>query len=113
MFRLIAGMIGLFLFGVILAEVLNNFELFDFRVNVFFVALPLSLGFWFHESIIKKLEANLNSSPGDEIKYRKFIGIYYKILWLFGLIVLLGTPFLWWGAIMKLAKLANEGKLSF
>ena len=60
-----------------------------------------------------KLEANLNSSPADEIKYRKFIGIYYKFLWIFGLIVLLSTPFLWWGAIMSLAKLANEGKMSF
>ncbi len=113
MSRLIAGTIGFFLFGVIVAEIINNFDLFDFKLKVYWAAVPLAVGFLFHELIIKNLEHRLNTSIEDTIRYKKIIAVYYAFLWIIGLCALLATPFLWWGLIKGLAILANEGKLVF
>ena len=43
MSRLIAGLIGWFGLGVIITEIPNNFNLFNFRLKVHFVAVPIVL----------------------------------------------------------------------
>ena len=113
MLRLIAGTTGAFLFGIIIAEIMNHFGSFDFKLPVLLIAAPLSLGFLFHELIIKRLVDKQNSSTHDESRFQKAITIYYTVLWIIGILAVLGIPFLWWGVIKKLAVLANEGKQFF
>ena len=105
--------IGWFLFGVILAEIINNLDLLELRFNVFFVAIPLPLAFLFHELVMKPLEHKVNSSGNGEAKYLKIISIYHLFLWMLGICLLLSIPFQWWEMIKKLAILANEGKKIF
>ena len=54
--RIIVCMIGFFIFGVIYAEILNEFKLFDFRVNVYIFSGSLSLIFLFSELILPEAE---------------------------------------------------------
>ena len=101
MSRLIAGVIAWFGLGVIITEILNNFNLFDFRLKVHFVAVPILLIF-----LLSELVKNY-------FKHQRIITIYNLFLGLIGLIFLLSIPFLWWGVIKKLSMLANEGKKVF
>jgi len=108
MSRLIAGLIAWLGLGVIITEILNNFNLFDFRLKVHFVAGPILLIFLLSQLILKHFENKANSSIDDENKYQRIINIYYLFLGLIGLCFLLSIPFLWWGVIKKLAISANE-----
>lgn len=109
MIRIIVCLIGFFIFGVIYAEILNEFKLFDFRVNVYIFSGSLSLIFLFSELILKHFETRASLSNQDEIKFRKIKGYYYICIAFLGFILLVAMPFIWWGAIKRLADIANEG----
>lgn len=109
MIRIIVCIIGVFVFGVIYAEILNELKLFDFRVNVFFLAGLISLIFLFFELLLKYFESRESLSNQDEIKFKKIKKFYYICLALLGFILLVTVPIVWWGAIKRLAHMANEG----
>jgi hypothetical protein len=102
-------MTGFFIFGVIYAEILNKFKLFDFRVNVYIFAGSISLIFLFSELILKHFETRASLSNQDEIKFKKIKHYYYICLAFLGIILLVAVPFIWWGAIKRLAGIAKEG----
>jgi len=106
-------MIGLFGFGVIAAEILNNFNLFNFKIEVYFLAVPISLIFLVSELLLRHFEIKASSSVSDEIKYQRVKNYYYLFLSGIGFFLLISIPFLWWGAIKKLARLANESMKHF
>ena len=109
MIRIIVCIIGFFIFGVIYAEILNEFKLFDFRVNVYIFAGSISLIFLFSELILKHFETRASLSNQDEIKFKKIKHYYYICLAFLGIILLVAVPFIWWGAIKRLAGIAKEG----
>ena len=102
-------MAGFFVFGVIYAEILNEFKLFDSRVNVYIFAGSISLIFLFSELILKHFETRVSLSNQDEIKFKKIKDYYYICLAFLGFILLVALPFIWWGTIKKLADIAHEG----
>jgi hypothetical protein len=102
-------MIGVFVFGVIYAEILNELKLFDFRVNEYLFAGSISLIFLFSELILKHFETRASMSNQDEIKFKKIKDFYYICLAFLGFILLIAAPFIWWGAIKRLADMANKG----
>ena len=109
MTRIIVCIIGVFVFGVIYAEILNEVKLFDFRVNAYLFAGSISLIFLFSELILKHYEKGASKSSQDDIKFRKIKDFYYISLALLGFILLVAAPVIWWGAIKRLAHMANEG----
>jgi hypothetical protein len=104
-------MIGFFVFGIISAEILNGFglKLFKFRVNVYLFAGSISLIFLFSDLTLKHLETRASTSYHDAIKFKKIKEYYYIFLAFLGVILLVALPFIWWGAIKRLADMANEG----
>jgi len=109
MTRLIVCMIGFFVFGVIYAEILNELKLFDFRVNAYLFASSMALIFLFSELILRHFKTKAFLSNQDEIKFKKIKNYYYICLAFLGFILLVALPFIWWGAIKRLADLANKG----
>jgi len=109
MTRIIVCMIGIFIFGVLYAEILNALKLFDFRVNVYLFAGSISLIFLFSDLILKHFETRASISNQDEIKFKKIKDFYYICLAFFGFLLLVAMPFIWWGAIKRLADTAKEG----
>lgn len=109
MARLIFYIIGVFVFGVIYTEILNGLKLFDFSIPVYGFAGFISLVFLFLESIMKYFEARSSRSDADEARYRKFRDYCYKWLALLGFVLLIALPFIWWGAIKRLAVMAEQG----
>lgn len=107
--RIIACMIGFFIFGVIYGEILNEFKLFDGRVNVYIFAGSISLIFLFFELILRHFESMARLSNQDEIRFKKVKNYCYICLAFLGFILLAAVPFIWWGVIKKLAEAANEG----
>jgi len=111
--RLIAGVTGCFGCGVIIAEVLKGFGLFESRWSILIVAVPMALAFLFWELTTNYFEDKRKTSLNAEIKYQRIISIYHLALCVIAFCLLLSIPFLWWGAIKRLAMSANEGKNFF
>ena len=109
MIRIIVCMTGFFVFGVIYAEILNGLNFLNFRVNVYLFAGSLSLLFLFSELILKHFKTRALLSNQDEITFKKIKDLYYICLAFLGFILLVALPFIWWGAIKRLADMANEG----
>ena len=102
-------MIGVFVFGIIYAEILNELKLFAFRVNAYLFAGSISLIFLFAELILMYFGKRESISNQDESRLKKIKDFYYICLALLGFILLVAAPFIWWGAIKRLAHMANEG----
>ncbi len=111
--RLIACILGLLGFSVIIAECLNSFELFDFRVKIAFVAVPLLLVFLLSELVHNILKKKMDSSAAGKKKYQRLVTIYNLILFLLFIALVVSIPFLWWGVIEKLAGMANQGNVAY
>ena len=109
MFRLFIGSVAWFGFGVILAEVFNNFNLFNFKLEVYFVAGSMSLTFLSVTLILKIYREKAKFSIENEKNYNQILNVYHIFLALIGLLGVLSLPFLWWGVIKKLATMANAG----
>ena len=113
MVRLIAGFIGWFGLGVIIAEALNNYNLFTFRLNAMAVAGSLAFTYVSFQMVLKGFAKRADTSAGDDKTYRKIRTIYQVVLAIIGLGGLISIPFLWWGVIKRLAMSANEGSRLF
>ena len=109
MIRTIVCVIGIFVFGVIYAEILNGLHIFDFKVNVYFFAGSISSVFLFSDSLFRYFGEKASISAYYQNKFMKIQGYYYLSLAILGFILLVAVPFVWWGAIKKLSIMANEG----
>jgi hypothetical protein len=106
-----AGAIGWFAMGVLAAEVLNHFHLLEDRISAGLVACPLLAVFLVSEFLRNHFEQKALYSADNEKRYRLFMTVYDLSKLLLVVCLLLMIPLLWWGAIKKLAVLANAGKL--
>ena len=109
MFQFLIGIIALFGFGVILAEVLNNFNLFNFKLEVYIFAGSITLTFLSIKVIIKVYREKAKFSIENKKKYNQILDVANIFLVLIALLGLISLPFLWWGIIKKLAMTANVG----
>lgn len=107
MLRNLICTIGLFVFGVLYAEILNGLNIFNFQMNVYLFAGLVSVIFFISESILKHFEKEAKKSSIGEIKFQKAKDIYYIGLAILGFILLILIPFVWWGAIKTLADMAK------
>jgi hypothetical protein len=111
MIRIIVCLICFFIFGVIYAEILNQFRFFNFRVNVYIFAGSISLIYLLSELILNYFATKALLSDQDENKFKKIKNYYYICLAFLGFILLVAVPFIWWGTIKRLADVANEGAM--
>ena len=108
-FRLFIGSIAWFGFGVILAEVLNKFNLFNCKLEVYLVAGSISLTFLSIKLILNIYCKKAKFSIENEKSYKQILNVYHMFLVLIVLLGSLSLPLLWWGVIKKLATMPNSG----
>ena len=109
MIRLIAGFIGWFGLGVIIAEVFNNFQMVSFQLNPILTAASLALVYVILQVLLGHLAGRAAGSTDEAKTYRKLFAFYQVLLAIIGIGGLISIPFLWWGVIKRLAVSANEG----
>ena len=109
MLRIIACIILIFLFGILYAEILNSFDLPKVKLNVYIFGVAISFVYFISEVTLKYFEKRSTLSNQHQIKFDKIRNIYFITLSIIGLILLVMVPFVWWGAIKKLAESANKG----
>ena len=102
-------MIGLFIFGVLYAEILNNLDLISYKLNPYIFGTVISLIFLISEIIFKYFENRTALSNQNQVKFDNIKNIYNICLSIIAFIILIMIPFVWWGAIMRLAESANKG----
>lgn len=108
MTRIIVGAIAWFGFGIILAEVLNNFELVKLRIDPASFAGFLSAVFLMFKLSLRYYEKKSGLSHADKKKFKKIFRIYEVLIMLIGILLFILIPFLWFGVIKRLAMIANE-----
>lgn len=113
MSQLLIAMLGLFGFGVIAAEIINNFEFMAYRLNAYWVAGLVSLGYGGSQLFLKKLKSEAGHSVEATNRYDRSLKVYHVVLIVMGVVVALSIPFIWWGVIKKLASAANDGSKLF
>ena len=105
-------MLGILGFSVIITESINSFHLFEFRIALPFIAVPfliLFMCYLYTEKIIqRRLESHDNLN-----QHRKLILISRLIFLSVFIFLVVLVPLIWWGAIRKLATIANEGKVAY
>jgi len=109
MLRLPVCMLGLFVFGIIYAEILNSFDWFNYKLNPYVFGAIIATVFVSSEILLKRLEERAKLSDQDNVRFEKIRQIYYIGLSIIGFILLVMVPIVWWGAIKKLAESANKG----
>ena len=77
MLRNLICTIGLFVFGVLYAEILNELNLFNFKMNAYLFASSVSVIFLISELILKHFEKEAKVSRIGEIKFQNAKDIYY------------------------------------
>ena len=109
MLRIIVCTIAFFLFGVLYAEIINSFDLISYKLNPYIFGAIIAAGFFISEIVLKRFEERTGLSHQDHERFEKIKQIYYLGLSVIGVILLVMVPFVWWGAIKKLAESANKG----
>lgn len=110
MARMIACMIGFFLFGVLYGEILNKLlKPIEFSINVYLFAGSISLIFLLSQLILGHFEKKASVSRKDELKFKKIRKYYHILLASVAFILLAAVPFIWWGAILTVSIMANKG----
>ena len=107
--RFIGCTIGLLIFGVIYGEILNALSFFAFKVNVYLFAFSIAFTFSLMDIIFNHFEEKASISNKDYGRFEKIKTYYYIFFSFLGFILLVAVPFVWWGAIKRLAIMANEG----
>jgi len=113
MVRIITFTIAWFGFGIIAAEIINSFEWFEFRINVLYIAVPITCFFLVSEFILNYYKNRQTQSIEGEIKYKKVQKLYNLLLGFISLVVFVIIPLVWWGVIKQLAMIATEGVRKF
>lgn len=102
-------MIGVFIFGVLYAEILNGFNWVSYRLNPYIFGAIISTLFLVSEILWKGFGGRAGLSNQDRMRFDKMQQVYYICVSIIGFILLVMLPFIWWGAIKKLAESANKG----
>lgn len=100
MLRLVAGTIGWIGLGIILAEVVNNLNLFSYRLALLHAMLPAAVYLSF-EIALKRVRSQRHGKAGSGPARIELI--YHWVVGLVGVAFLVSLPFLWWEVIKKLA----------
>lgn len=108
MARLIAGVLGCFGIGIIIAETTNNFNIINYRINAIIFATLLSVSYLLFQLIIKYYSEKSDAPVYATKNLTRATRIYQICYWIVGLACLAGIPFIWWGVIKRLATLANK-----
>lgn len=109
MLRLVVCMIGLFMFGIIYAEIFNSFDWINYRLNQYVFGAIIATVFLVSEIVLKRFEERARLSNRDYVRFETIRQLYYIGLSIIGFILLVMVPLVWWGAIKKLAESANKG----
>ena len=109
MLRIVVCTIGIFIFGVLYAEILNGIDWVSYRLNPYIFGAVISTLFFVSEVLWKRFEERAALSNQDRMRFDKMRQIYTICISIIGFIVLVMVPFVWWGAIKKLAESANKG----
>lgn len=109
MLRIIVCTIAFFIFGVLYAEIINSFDLISYRLNQYIFGAIIAAVFLVSEIVLKRFEERAGLSHQDRMRFEKIRGLYYMGLSILAFILLVMVPFIWWGAIKKLAENANKG----
>jgi hypothetical protein len=107
MTRLITCAIGIFIFGVIYGEILNALGIFEINVNVYLFAGSIALVFLLSDFIFKYYGKRATVSDKYKRRFEKIKGYYFIFLAFLGFILMIAIPFIWWGAIKRLAVMAR------
>ena len=99
MLRLFAGTLGWVGLGIIIAEVINNYGFFDFKLTLPHALTPAGVYLAF-EIALRFQPRRSNGTASAPARISK---IYHWILGLVGLLFLISLPLLWWEVIKKLA----------
>jgi hypothetical protein len=91
------------------AEILNGFDWTGFKLNPYLFGAIISAVFLSSEILLKRMEERAQLSNQDHLKFDRVRQIYYIALSIIGFVLLVMEPFIWWGAIKKLAESANKG----
>jgi hypothetical protein len=102
-------MIGVFIFGVLYAEILNGFDRISYRLNPYIFGAIISTLFLVSEILWKRFGGRAGLSNQDRMRFDKMQQVYYICVSIIGFILLVMLPLIWWGAIKKLAESANKG----
>ncbi len=113
MARIILLTLTWFGFGVIAAEIFNSFEWFDYRVNVLFIAIPITLFSVISDIVLNTYKKKAKNSAGDERRYHAVLKRYRFLLGSIGISIFVLIPLVWWGVIKQLAALAGDGYRDF
>jgi len=107
MARLIFCTIGIFVFGVIYGEILNALSIFKKNVNVYFFSGSIVLVFFLSDCLFKYFKKRAAISDQDKKRLKKIKDYYFIFMGSLGFILLIAIPFIWWGAIKRLAIMAK------
>lgn len=109
MLRMIVCTIAFFVFGVLYAEIINSLDFTRYKLNPYIFGAIVSTVFLVSEMLLKHFEDRAGISNQDRVRFEKIKQIYYIGLSILALTLLVMVPFIWWGAIKKLAESANKG----
>jgi hypothetical protein len=109
MLRIMVCTIAFFIFGVLYAEIINRFDWLSYKLNPYIFGGLVSAVFLISEVVLKRFEERAGLTDQDRTRFEKVRHIYYFGLSIIAFILLVMIPFIWWGAIRKLAESANKG----
>lgn len=108
MFRFILLSLAWFGFSVIAAEIFNSFEVLESRMNVLFIAVPMTLVYMSSNLILHHYKKASAQSDAAYQRYQKILKHYYLALGSISLFMFIIIPLVWWGVIKKLAQLGAK-----
>jgi hypothetical protein len=94
--------------GIVVAEAVNVAAVFDFRLRAMFVGAVFSMLY-----LALQLLLDFLRKQSERSAYRRLKFFYLLFVWIVGVLFLVSIPLLWWGVILKLATVANEGGRHF
>lgn len=101
--RILVGTLAWFGFGVIAVEMVNNYDIFVFKINAVLVAVIMALVCFISQLILSRYKEKSMASADGEKAYKKILVRYYFILGLIGFIAFISIPVIWWGVMKQLA----------
>ena len=88
-------------FGFLIANIINEFKVFNATVPWYAVMSPVMLLFGLQEAILKRLEIKRRALTDADIQESKTFKLLYILVWIFVICLLLSIPLVWWGVIKK------------
>ncbi len=107
--KFFAGLVGWSGLGIIITEILNSAQLFEFRLNPYWLTLLIIMLYCASIWISKQANREPDTTSSYQAFWRNLNSFNKWLYGLIGLIAILSIPYLWWLVIKKLSGLAAEG----